>query len=39
MDKKYLLCALAFAMTTAYAANPASKEWVLQQIAAKTTNN
>ena len=34
MDKKYLLCVLAFAMTTAYAANPASKEWVLEQIAA-----
>ena len=35
MEKKYLLlCALAFTITTTYAANPATKEWVLQQIAA-----
>lgn len=35
MDKKhFLLCALAFVVTTAHASNPASKEWVLAQIAA-----
>jgi hypothetical protein len=35
MNKKHLLlCVLAFAVSTANAAVPASKEWVMQQIAA-----
>ncbi len=34
MDKKhFLLCALALTVTTIHASTPASKEWVLQQIA------